>query len=389
VGGRQEALVARGERLATSDPDVAQALVAGRLKELDELRRGRALHGDRKRATLQDFASDHLVAKKKAGKVTDSWLETREQQLGSAIAFFGSGRDLESIKVSDVKSWANYLSTTGGARGRSLSPGSVRHYLFALSDLYGSAQEEEVVPPGYNPVAAWRHKPTVSRSEAKWLELDEAALLLESARTLNPLANNPDALDSRVAYPLIATFLLSGGRRAEVLGLAVEDISFDRKTITFRPHPWRRLKTGTSLRVLPLWPQLEVILRPYVFSTERPLGRLLFPSFERGVERRMVDIRKLLDRVAVRAGWKAGEIRTRALRHTYTAARLQTLDHGAPVSIFTVARELGHGGDSLVRRVYGHLGQVRHRAEAVEYPVGVCSVRFSERIAELETVRLR
>jgi len=30
---------------------------------------------------------------------------------------------------------------------------------------------------------------------------------------------------------------------------------------------------------------------------------------------------------------------------------------------------LGHGGDSLVKRVYGHLGTVRHRSKAVEYRV--------------------
>ena len=139
---------------------------------------------------------------------------------------------------------------------------------------------------------------------------------------------------------------------------------------------------------MPLWPQLEAILRPYVFSTERPLGVLLFPSFRRdGQETRVFEIRKLLDRIAVRAGWRLGEIRSRAFRHTYTAARLQTLDQGAPVSIFTVARELGHGGDSLVRKVYGHLGQVRHRAEVMEYPVNVCHVRFSDRLAELTPAR--
>ena len=32
-------------------------------------------------------------------------------------------------------------------------------------------------------------------------------------------------------------------------------------------------------------------------------------------------------------------------------------------------RELGHGGDSLVKKVYGHLGEIRHRANAVEYRV--------------------
>jgi integrase len=79
------------------------------------------------------------------------------------------------------------------------------------------------------------------------------------------------------------------------------------------------------------------------------------------------DPRKALDAIARRAGWKEGEIRTKAFRHTYCAARLQTVDNGFPVSPYTVGKEMGHGGDQLVRRIYGHLGQVRHRSEAVEY----------------------
>jgi hypothetical protein len=69
----------------------------------------------------------------------------------------------------------------------------------------------------------------------------------------------------------------------------------------------------------------------------------------------------------VRAGWKTGELTTRVFRHTWTAARLQTLDRGAPVSVYTVARELGHGSEEMVRRVYAHLGTVRHRSEVVEF----------------------
>ena len=34
-----------------------------------------------------------------------------------------------------------------------------------------------------------------------------------------------------------------------------------------------------------------------------------------------------------------------------------------------MAKEMGHGGFSMVRRIYGHLGQVRHRSEVVEYRV--------------------
>ncbi len=88
--------------------------------------------------------------------------------------------------------------------------------------------------------------------------------------------------------------------------------------------------------------------------------------------------------VAERAGWKAGEIRSKMFRHTYCAARLQTLDQGAPVSIYTVARELGHGGDSMVKRVYGHLGTVRHRAEAVEYRVDQQKKTLGDRLAALQ-----
>ncbi len=50
-------------------------------------------------------------------------------------------------------------------------------------------------------------------------------------------------------------------------------------------------------------------------------------------------------------GWTAGEIRSKMFRHTYCATRLQTVDQGAPVSAYTVAKEMGHGGESMVRKV--------------------------------------
>jgi integrase len=70
-------------------------------------------------------------------------------------------------------------------------------------------------------------------------------------------------------------------------------------------------------------------------------------------------------------------------RHTYTAARLQTLDAGAPVSVYTVAKELGHGGEAMVRQVYGHLGDVRHRAGVVEYRVEQHAATLKDRLAAL------
>ena len=34
---------------------------------------------------------------------------------------------------------------------------------------------------------------------------------------------------------------------------------------------------------------------------------------------------------------------------------------------YTASRELGHGSEEMVRRIYGHLGTMRHRSEVVEY----------------------
>lgn len=232
-------------------------------------------------------------------------------------------------------------------------------------------------------MAALMDKPSGRRDEARWLEVHDAALLLEAARIVQqeeernrqrrangervPVKDHGGLRVELPIHAIIATFLLTGGRSSEVLGLAVTDVSFNRGTVTFRPNEHRRLKTLKSARVVPLMPQLRAILRDYLFGREDADVALLFPAPRTG--RMIKDVRRALDRVAMRAGWAPGEIRTKAFRHTYCAARLQTLDRGEPVSPFTVAREMGHGGMSMVNRVYGHLGEVRHRAEVVEYSV--------------------
>lgn len=400
VGGGREALVAVGEKLATTDPTVAAFLVGRRLEDLEARRRGRVFGGAGRSATLEGFAAEHLVAKAKGGKVTERWLSSTELHLRRAVAHFGAARDLRSIGVADVRAWVGRLQDTETNRGHAMDGGTIRHHLNALSNLYRRAAAEAVVAPGFNPAAALMEKPTARRVEAKWLEVLEAALLLESARRFR--SGRAD-LAIPFVHPLIATYLLTGGRRAEVLGLEVDDVSLDRKTVTFRPNAHRRLKTGTSARVVPLWPQLEEILRAYLFQGgDAPTG-LLFPS-PAGPAAMLQDFRKVLDHVAIAAGFweyligadgqqvkndagepiRRGTVRSKMFRHTYCSARLQTLDQGAPVSIYTVGKELGHGGDSLVKRVYGHLGQVRHRAEVVEYRVEQHRAILRERLGALE-----
>ncbi len=383
-GGKQEPLIPPGDKRATTDAIIARQLYAERAKQYQQRRRNRVLLGVERTATLAEFAREHLIAKAKAGKVTDTWLESIEGHLRAAIECLGAERELTGLTVRDMERFAEWVAENRIGRGGEVSPGTQRHYLNSLSNLFRRAQERQAVPPGFNPVAAMMEKPAARRQEARWLEVPDAALLLEAARTYRP--TRPD-LAAPFIYPLIATFLLTGGRRAEVLGLETADLSFDRKTVTFRIHKLRRLKTVTSHRTVPLWPQLEEILRPYVFGAGAPPGRLLFPSMVDGREQMVTDLRKVLDAVAERAGWQAGDIRTKMFRHSYCAARLQTLDRGEPVSPYTVGRELGHGGDALVRRIYGHLGTVRHRAEVVEYRVEQHQAVLAPRLVGLQALQ--
>ena len=384
LGGGREALKVNGEKRSTTDADIAAELAARRVKELETQKRRKVIFGVERVEGLKSFAAQHLLQKAKGGKVTAGWLEAAEYHLREAIRFFGEARDVASLTSADVQKYANHLQTVSNGRGGTLSAGSQRHYLNSLSNLFRRAQSEGVVTPGYNPVAALMEKPSGKPPEARWLEPDEAALLLESARTYRP---EPDAHAGPI-YPLLSVLLLTGGRTSEVLGLQVDDVSLQRKTITFRPNEWRRLKTLTSHRSVRLWPQAEAILRAYFAEKEREggLGRLLFPSPVSRSESLITDFRKALDVVAMRAGWNKGEIRSKMFRHTYCSARLQTLDGGAPVSPFTVGKELGHGGTSMVERVYSHLGEVRHRSDVVEYRVEQHREALGERLKTLETL---
>jgi hypothetical protein len=57
----------------------------------------------------------------------------------------------------------------------------------------------------------------------------------------------------------------------------------------------------------------------------------------------LTDFRKVVNRVTVPAGWQPGAITSKMFRHTYASSRLQTVDRGAPVALWTVEPELGHG----------------------------------------------
>jgi integrase len=83
-----------------------------------------------------------------------------------------------------------------------------------------------------------------------------------------------------------------------------------------------------------------------------------------------------------------GEIPSKLFRHTYRAARLETLDQGGPVSVCTVAKGLRHGGEAMVPTVYGHLGHVRQRSGVVEYRAAAHAAKLGVRLEALRSLGL-
>lgn len=57
----------------------------------------------------------------------------------------------------------------------------------------------------------------------------------------------------------------------------------------------------------------------------------------------------------------------KVFRHTYCAARIQTVDAGEPVHLFTVAREMGHSDTQKIKDTYGHVAKERVRLPEVRY----------------------
>ena len=352
-GSRWDALCEPGSRQATTDPKRAVHLLSARLKALEQ-------HRQTARATpLAEAAALHLEKRAADGTAGGEWLGSMQRSFERAVEYFKPNKDIASITVDDVKKWLAWLRTHEAKRP---SDSQLLHDLYTLSNLYRYAPVHfpGILPPNYNPVKELPDKPSTHRAkEAPFLEPDTAALLLETARIYEPLSIRWSQEPEHV-YEIVATFLYTGARLSEVLGLLTGDISLRESVVAIRSHPHRQLKTETSARLIPLWPELRKIVKRLVSS--RDPQSLLFP----GPDGRMIrGIDNLWDRISELGNLPP--IRAHLLRHTYCATRLQTLDHGFPVAEFVVAQELGHGSMDLIRKIYGHVQSRRGRFPTVRY----------------------
>lgn len=323
-------------------------------------------------STLELLAADHLARKRAVHDASTRWLGCVERHLEECVTYFGPDTPIQAIDVRAVEDYVAHLLQRPNRRGGCLSPATVNHYLNSLSNLFRRARADGRLQE--NPVAALLSRPRPEHPERWWLERDEVADVLRAARAYR--ARRTDrALP--FLYELVAVFAYTGLRTEEALGLDRIDVDLARGLLHIRPNQWRGIKTSAGQRTLPIFPELHEVLTLYLDGARRPGGSLLFPA--PGGERPVRNLRRVFDTLPVperlqalaRAAGSSARvvIRPRLLRHAYCAARLQTLDRGAPISPYTVARELGHRDETMVRRIYAHLGTQTFREEVVSYRV--------------------
>lgn len=357
VGGGLEALVPTGEKFATKNEDEAEILAFDRFRELRRAEEDEEVRS-RKGPRLKAYSKRHLRLKDNSPNIASRTVDRDELSLRHIVNFFGDEVRLGEITTKKLTDYIDKRRSDPGSReGTTISERTIRNELNALSDLFQRAVSEDWVDQ--NPVRRLHDKPSgTTDTEAEFLEVGEAARLLKAAGKMDA-DPTPGAIP--FVRPLIATYLLTGGRKHEVLGLMVADLDFEVGRVRFRSNQHRKIKNRRRRRV-PLWPQLRTILREHLEAHDISQG----PVFQWRGDQRVKDPRNSIAD-AVEAAKITKRVTLHTFRHTYGATRMQTLDNGEPVSPYTVMQELGHQSLKLIEQYYGHLQEKRHRKEVVEY----------------------
>jgi integrase len=406
VGGRQEVLCLADTDDPTAAFDTAVILYGQRLKVLQSTIAQPVAVVPSLR--LGPMFEAHLVMKARAKRTKASTIGRDATSARVLIGFF-QNCGLKEITVSRLQEYMEKRRQDPGARrGTLVSESTIRTELLALSNMfrYAHSLNREIV----NPVEQCMYIPSGKHPRAECLTREEAARLLDAAAEYDRLVRvcgktgvpvdvhsgfertsfilNPDAFDAPrdscakrqgrfqqwekrlgCMEAILTTFLYSGGRLKEVLGLRVKDIDFERYLIQFTPNQFRGLKNNeTHRRILPLYPALATILRRHVLMNDLADESLLFTRsctpgkmigqlnapFAQCCRAASIDSKRYVTR--------------HTLRHTYATTLMYTArvnEVGALIqrSDFDVANHLGHSSAKMVAETYAHPHPTELRAE--------------------------
>ncbi|MDB4947456.1 MAG: recombinase XerC [Gemmatimonadetes bacterium] len=393
-----------GSTRCTTDPVEAQRLAVAKLRELEMVAQAQAVAAEATRlrharlgldegADLVEYGDEHLQRKEQAGRYARVWLDNLARYLDRANTYFNAvqvtqartpteaercaaPRNLLTISPVDVRAYMRWLQGQDNGRGGTQGQQSVRHHLSALSGLFASAIGDGLLPMGHNPVANMNERPGVPKSTTKLIEAPDLALLLESARTLQEEVDPADRMKPLAcAHAMLATYVYTGARDAEVKAMDVSDVHFATGYVEIRGT-----KTANADRAVPLHPALGAILREHVRRTGRIAGPL-FVNERTGA--RVGSWRRTLDRIAVRAGFARGEVFPRRLRVSYATHR--STCNG--ISANELRLEMGHSASlAQLERVYAKAQRRGERmGDSFEFTVERYADELAPRMARLGT----
>ena len=340
-----------------------------------------------KRREVEDAVASASVPDYKGGKLAlsvygDKWLKAKRDDCkpstirsyeaiysASVKPAFGTRR-VNAISTADVREWIRGLSA------RKLTPPTIRHHAWVLSQIFKTAAAEQAIR--YNPMLGVT-VPTeakVKRVRLKPRFLTEGEVEAVAVQ-----------LDTMYPYGLLVRFAAWTGLRAgELAGLNIGDVVLMRKEIhVVRTRErvggvWTEgtPKSETSTRVVPLFtPWLLAELSAYLgqHPNRDDPNAPLWPGTRSGgytygkrsdgsLSNGCVDYSEPWERgtfyrsrfipaciaAGVAAKGKGNGVRLHDLRHTFAS-----LCNSRGVPSQQVAKWMGHANDTITRQIYTHL----------------------------------
>lgn len=193
-----------------------------------------------------------------------------------------------------------------------LAPNTIRRRVHALSSWFEYLIRQEEISS--NP-ARGLPLPKRLRREPRYPIEQEVRQLLEAAQT--PL--------ERVIIWLLAT---TGLRRAELLGLNLEDLASDHNELRIRGK-------GQVERTVPLPQETQAVLREYLQVQGEVPGPLLLSRV--GTRLGKTSLRRIFQRLCRRAGLSYRGYTLHSMRHSYATMLLRS-----GTDLYTIEQLLGH-----------------------------------------------
>lgn len=179
--------------------------------------------------------------------------------------------------------------------------------------------------------------PSYQKSLPKYLSLNESLELLNISASV-------ESSDEKRDYCILTLFLNCGMRLSELVGLNINDINFNEKTM-------RLLGKGNKERIIYINDACVVALKDYISERENPANEpnaLFLSRNKKRISKRRVQ--QIVEKSLSNAGLQNRGLSTHKLRHTAATLMYQ---HGN-VDTLTLKEILGHKSISTTE-IYTHL----------------------------------